>query len=325
MNLDRRSASLAVASFSLGLPLGLRSARAADYPDRPIHAVIGFAAGSGADVFGRYYTHKLEQLAGVPVVVDNKPGASSNIALRYVSDARPDGYTILLSASSNMAGSRFLYKSLPFDTMSDFRPVASFAEIGFVLVVSPKSKVNTLVELIAKLRGEKDALYGYSDQTALFTSELFKQLAGVAAKPVAYKSSPDTMRDLTDETLDFVIMDGTFAAGQVNQGAVKAIAVNTSRRLPTFPDVPTFTEAGLNGFDFVTWKCMYVPKNTPQAVVDKLEGYMHQINRMPETEAFLKASGALMLDDGPDRSNERLRADMPRWENLVKLAGIQPQ
>ena len=131
-----------------------------------IHVVLGFVAGSGADILTRYFTNKLQDLAGQPVIVDNKPGATGNIALREVAQAKPDGYTVLFTANSNMAGSRFLFKNLPFDTLSDFTPAASFAQIAFVLCVSPKSPINSVAELTQHLKQKKDALYGYTNQTA---------------------------------------------------------------------------------------------------------------------------------------------------------------
>lgn len=309
---------------ALGLA-GAVAPAAAEYPDRPIHVVIGFPAGSGADILGRYFTHKLEEVSKQPVIVDNKPGATSNIAVRFVQNAKPDGYTVLFVANSNMAGSRYLFKDLPFDTLKDFKPVRSFAEIAFVAVVSPKSKVNTIDDLVAKLKSKKDNIYGYTNQTALLSAELFKQMTGTEAKGVAYKTAPDTMRDITDETLDYVIMDGTFAAGQIRQGTLKPLAVTTSKRSPSFPSTPTMMEAGLKDYDFAPWWCAYVPKDTPQPIIDKLSALMHEVNMMPETPKFLETVGSLPRDEDGPASDARLRAELPRWEKLTKEAGIQPQ
>jgi tripartite-type tricarboxylate transporter receptor subunit TctC len=314
-------AGLAIAA----LACGAAPVQAQTYPDRPIHVVIGFPAGSGADILGRYFTHKLEDIAKQPVIVDNKPGATSNIAVRFVANAKPDGYTILFVANSNMAGSRYLFKDLPFDTIKDFKPAASFAEIAFVVVVSPKSKITTYEQLVAKLKSKKDNLYGYTNQTAFLSAELFKQLAGVEAKAVAYKTAPDTMRDITDETLDFVVMDGTFAAGQIRQGALRPLAVTTSKRSPSFPDTPTMAEVGLKDFDFAPWWCAYLPKDTPQPIIDKVESMIREINRMPETAKFLESVGSVPRDEGQKESAARLLAELPKWEKMVKAAGIEPQ
>jgi tripartite-type tricarboxylate transporter receptor subunit TctC len=324
MTLRTPIAKAAFAGFLTAATLS-GSAKAQTYPDQPIHVDIGFPAGSGADILGRYFTHQLELLAKQAVVVDNKPGANSNIAIRYVDHAKPDGYTILFVADSNMAGSRYLLKNPPFDTIKDFMPVASFAQIAFVMVVSPKSPIKNIKELVERLKAKKDNIYGYTNQTALLSTALFKKITGAPAKPVPYRTAPDTMRDLTDGTLDFVIMDGTFAAGQIRQGALKALAVTTSQRIPTLPDTPTMIEAGVPGFDFAPWWGAYVPKGTPQPIIDKLHSWFQQINKMPETAKFLQSVAAIPMDDGPKEADARLKAELPRWATLVKEAGITPQ
>ncbi len=315
--------------FALGL-IGLTAlagtASAQDsYPDRPIHVSLGFAAGSGADILARYFTQQLEKVAKQPVIVDNKPGATGNIALRSVFEAKPDGYTILFSANSNMAGSRFLFKDLPFDTIKDFVPVASFAQIAFVMVVSPKSPINTVAEMTAFLKKKKDNLYGYTNQTAQLSTEYYKQIAGVEAKGVSYKATPDAMRDIIEGTLDFMIVDGTFGAGQIKQGQLKALALTTKERIPTLPDTPTMQEAGVPNYEFSPWWAAYLPKGTPQPIVDKLQGYFLQIDAMPETAKFLESVASIPQHDTSKEADARLKAELPRWGTLVKAAGIEPQ
>ncbi len=320
----RMMAGLIAVGAGLGL-FALPATAQDSFPDRPIHAVIGFPAGSGADILGRYFAHALEVLAKQPVVVDNKPGATSNIAVRAVAEAKPDGYTILFVANSNMAGSRYLFKDLPFDTLKDFVPIASFAQITFVMVVGPNSPMNTLQDMTNHLKAKKESLYGYTNQTAQLASEYYKQLAGVDVKPVAYKSAGDTLRDLSDGTLDFVIMDGTFAAGQIQQGALKAIAVTTKERFPNWPNTPTIEQAGLANYDFAPWWGAYLPKGTPQPIVDKLQGLLLQIDNMKETADFLLTVGAFPTHDDSKMADARLKAELPKWEKLVKAAGIEPQ
>lgn len=295
------------------------------YPSQPIHVVIGFAAGSGADILTRYFTDKLQGLAKQPVIVDNKPGATGNIALRAVAEAKPDGYTLLFSANSNMAGSRFLFKDLPFDTLTDFVPIASFAQIAFVMVVSPKSPINTVADLTAYLKTKKGALSGYTNQTAQLSTEYYKQIAGVTTTPVSYKATPDAMRDIIEGQLDFMIIDGTFGAAQVRQGQLKALAVTTAQRSPSLPEVPTMQEAGVANFDFSPWWVAYAPKGTPQPILDKLQGWILQIAAMPETASFLKDNGAIPQHDTGPQADARLKAELPKWDSLVKAAGIQPQ
>jgi tripartite-type tricarboxylate transporter receptor subunit TctC len=209
--------------------------------------------------------------------------------------------------------------------MKDLKPVASFAAIAFVLVVSPKSPINTVPELVAKMKAKGDNIFGYTNPTGIFSAETIKKITGIPAKPVAYKTTGDALRDIVDGTLDFMVMDGTFAAGQVKQGMLKPLGVTTSVRSPTFPDVPPLREAGVPGFDFSPWWSAFVPSATPQPIVDKLEGWFHQIARMPETAKFLEGIGAIVQDDGSTAAKARLEKEKPMWPDLVKAAGITPQ
>jgi tripartite-type tricarboxylate transporter receptor subunit TctC len=320
----RHRISTAIAAAGLLVLAGPAMAQA-DYPDRPIHVNVGFAAGSGADILTRYFAHQIEALSKQPVIVDNKPGATGNIALRSVAQAKPDGYNILFTANSNMAGSRYLFKDLPFDTLKDFIPVASFAQIAFVLVVSPSSPYNSIAELTAHLKEKKDNIFGYTNQTAQLSSEYYKQLAAVQAKAVSYKTAADAMRDVIDGTLDFMIMDGTFAAGQIRQGQLKALAVTTAQRSPTLPQTPTMQESGIAKYEFAPWWVCYVPKGTPQPIVDKLGSWFQQIAKMPETATFLESVASISQHDNGPEADARLRAELPKWEALVKAAGIEPQ
>ena len=179
--------------------------------------------------------------------------------------------------------------------------------------------------MTAHLKQKKDNLYGYTNQTAELSTEYYKQIAGVDAKSVSYKSAPDTMPDITNGVLDFIIMDGTFAAGQIKQGQLKALAVTTAQRSPSFPDTPTMQEAGVPNYEFSPWWCAYLPKDAPQPVLDKLQGWFMQITAMPETAQFLQSVGAVPQHDTGPQADARLRAELPKWDLLTKAAGIVPQ
>ena len=261
--LNRRQFAASAMGLAFTAGLSTKASAQTAWPTRPVQVNIGFAPGSGADILGRYFARKLEEKAGQGFVVVNRAGATGNIALRTVAPATPDGYTILFTANSNMAGSRYLFKDLPFDTLKDFMPIASFAQIAFILVVSPKSPLNSITELVAHLKKKGDTLYGYTNQTAQLSSELFKQMTGVTTKPLPYRTAADAMKEITEGAVDFCIMDGTFAAGQVAQGTLKGLAVTTAQRSPSFPNVPTMQEAGLAGFEFAPWWAAYAPAGTP--------------------------------------------------------------
>ena len=324
MMISRRDVSRLALGAAGALGFGT-TARAAVYPDRPVHCSVGFAPGSGADILCRYYAHQLELRAKQPFILDNRAGATGNIALRYVARAEPDGYNLLFGPNSNMAGSRYLFKDNPFDTLTDFTPVASFAQIAFCFVVGPTSPIQTIAQLVAKMKSKPDNIFGYSNQTGQLSGQLFQQLTGTTARAVSYKSTTDALKDIIDNSLDFMVLDGTFAAGVVNQGLIRALAVTTRERSASFPNTPTMIEAGVANFDFSPWWALYVPAKTPQAIIDQLALWMHEIAKMPETAEFLKTVGSIVNDDTGPQADARLRAELPRWEALVKAAGIEPQ
>jgi tripartite-type tricarboxylate transporter receptor subunit TctC len=318
----RLAAAFGMSALALGA--STPPAVAQDYPTRPLHVFIGFPAGSGADILGRYFTAQMEKLAGRPVVVENKPGANSNIAAGIVANAKPDGYSILFVANSNMAGSRYLFKNLPFDTVKDFTPAATFAQIAFVLVVGGKSPIKSVAELTAYLKSRSQNKYGTTNQTAILATEYYKQVAGIDAVQVAYRTAPEALPDVEDGTLDFMIMDGTFAVGPIKAGKIRALAVMTSQRIAALPDVPTMAEAGVN-FEWAPWWGAYLPAATPAAIVAKVGGWINQISKTEETRAFLERIAALPMHDDTAAANARLLSDIEKWAPLVKAAKIEPQ
>jgi len=315
-----------IAASALGLVLLAAPAAAQqDYPNRPMHVYIGFPAGSGADILGRYFTTHLEKLAGKPVIVENKPGANSNIAAGIVAKAKPDGYSILFVANSNMAGSRFLFKQLPFDTVKDFVPAATFASIAFVVTVGAKSPLKTMADLTAYLKGRgAQNKYGTTNQTAILASEYYKQVAGVQGVNVAYRTAPEALPDVEDGTLDFMVMDGTFAMGAIKSGKIRALAVTTEQRIAGLPDVPTMKEAGLD-FVWSPWWGVYLPVKTPTPIVEKIGNWMREITKTEETRKFLERIAALPMHDDTKTAHARLLADIEKWGPLVKAAKIEPQ
>ena len=311
-------ATAAVAMAAAGM------AQAQDYPNRPLRVVIGFPAGSGADILGRHFTNKLQEFSGQPVVVENKPGANSNIAIGLVKNAKPDGYTMLFVANSNMAMNKWLFKSLPFDTIKDFTAVASWAQLGFVVVVAADSKHGTLDDLTKFLKSRPQNKYGTTNQTAVVSSEYYRQLAKFEATNVPYRTAPDALPDVTNGTLDFMIMDGTFAQGQIRQGKLKPLAVTSAWRVKGI-DAPTFQEAGFKDFEFAPWWATYVPVGTPKPIVDKLQGYFNQITKMPDIEAALEKIASVPLHLGSDETAKKLAGEVDKWGPIIQAAGIVPQ
>jgi len=320
-----RGVRLIVVAMLACVLAGTGRASAQDYPSRPIHVFIGFPAGSGADILGRYFTAKLADMSGQSVIVENKPGANANIAVGLVANAKPDGHSVLFVANSNMAGSRFLFKNLPFDTVKDFVPAASFARIAFVLTVAANSPIKNVAELTAYLKSRSKNRYGVTNQMAILSTAYYQQVAGFDATLVQYRTAPEALPDVENGTLDFMIMDGTFAVGPIKAGKIRALAVTTAERIPTLPDVPTMMEAGVPNYEFSPWWGAYLPANTPQAIVAKFGGWLNQVAKTDETKAFLERIASVPMHDDSKAADARLKADIEKWAPIVTAAKIEPQ
>lgn len=324
MAITRRRA-LALSAAALTSSSASVFAQTGDWPSRPLRVVIGFPAGSGADILCRWFARKLEQVSGQSVVVENRPGATANIAIGTVAKSKPDGYTILFAANSNMAGSRFLFKDPGFDTIKDFEPVGLFSDSAFILTVAPQSPVKSVAELTELLRAKPRSLYGYANQMSLVSTEYYKTLTGLKTEPVAYKNGPDAVADLANGALDFIILDGTFASGQVRAGRLRPLAVTTAQRIASLPDVPTMQEAGLKGFVFSAWWGAYLPAATPKPIVDKLAGWLNAASSGDDARAFMESIAGFALRDGPADTRAKLAAELEVWAKIVAAAGLKPE
>lgn len=328
MRLYGLQARIATVILALGTLAASHPAEAQDYPAREIKAVCNFPAGTGADVFVRYFGAKLAALAGKPVVVENRGGALGNIGTESVAKAKPDGYTILVvPGSSTMAAASHTFKKLPFDPIKDFTPVTTIARLGFVIAVDAKSPIKTLADLTAHLKAKGDkATYGVAANTGLVSAELYKKVSGAPATKAQYREMGTLMNDMFAGSLDFTAGDPVWAVEQVRSGKIRALAVTSSVRLSGLPDVPTMKEAGLPAFgELIAWWAVYVPAGTPPAVVAKLEGWFNQIVASEETKKFLNNLGSEPFPGNAAMLKDLLESDMKKWGEYVKLAGITPQ
>ena len=311
----------------LAAVLALTSAAYAEYPDRPVKVVLGLAAGGGADVLTRWYVDKLRQVSGGTYVIENKVGASGNIAAETVARAKPDGYTLMFAASASMGGNRFIYKNLPFDTVKDFDPITTFCQLGFALLVNPeKTPVNSVAELTALLKQKNGkATYGWAVTSGLAASVLYTSVEDIAVVPVAYKTTAAAVSDLAAGQVDFVFADIMFATAQQKQGRVKILATSANRRAAMAPDVPTMEEAGVKAPDQTPWWAVWGPHGLPPEVISKLTKWVNQITEMPDTKEFLISQGADPLPGSPEKTKEMLQRSIATWAKVVELAKIEPQ
>lgn len=314
----RAAAAIAVLAMS-------SQADAQQYPDRPIKLVVAFPTGSGADLLVRLFSEKVASVSGATVVVENRPGASGNVGTDYVAKARPDGYTVLMGASPNMAGNPLIYKDLPWDAERDFVPVTTLAQLGFVLTISAKSPAGTIAEFTRLMKDKAGkATFGFGNTSGLAGSSLYAAEAGFQATSVSYKSGPQAVSDVVAGQIDFTFADLIFATSQEKQGIVKLLAVTTPKRSPTVPNVPTMAESGLPGATIAPWWGPYVPAKTPPEVIVKLAQWFDKVVLMPETREALLKQGVETLPGNADLARRLLKEAQADWARIVKIAKIEP-
>jgi len=315
------------ASALAALAAYVGSAAAQNYPTRPITLITGYPAGGGGDVLARYFADKLRALAGQPVVVENKPGAQTNLAAEMVAHAKPDGYTLFFTAgNATFATNPHLFRTIGFDPVKDFTPVTTLFTLPFFAAVSPKSSIASMSELTAFLRAKgKSGSYAYGNTFSQASAELYKRIERLDTVGVAYRAAPISIPDLLAGQIDFMFIDPTLGLQQASQGQLRLIAVTTAERSPVAPDIPGMKEAGVPNFDLSGWFGAWLPANAPQPIVDKLEAWLNQIVVTDETRAFLLKGGCAPFPGDAKTAAALVRRDLEVWRVLIQDAHIEPQ
>lgn len=313
-----------LALAGLLMTLALPAAAGNDYPDKPVHLVVPFPPGGGADNLARLIMPKVSQALGQPIVIENKPGAGGNVGAEFVARAEPDGYTLLYGTNGTHSINASLYRNLRFDPIKDFVPVSRMTEIGAMLVVNPKLPVHSVAELIAyakKNPGKVNFASAGNGTTSHLAGELFKTMAGIDIVHVPYRGGAAAITDLIGGQVQMMIDVMPNAYPLAKDGRVRGLAVSTAQRFPGAPDYPTIAESGVPGFEASAWDGVFVPAGTPQAVVDKLNAAIHQALADPEVVSGLFRLGARPV---PSTSAEfaRFIADSSRkWARVVHASG----
>ncbi len=319
---SRRMRSLLIA---LALAIGT-SALAQDdpskYPTRPIHIVVGFAAGGGTDIITRVFGQYLSESLGQPVIIENRPGAGAIVATEHVAKSKPDGYTLLVSPSS-MAINVAVYARLPYETQRDFVPVSEMAFYPLILIVNAASPIKTVADLVAFAKANPDkANYGTSSASFQLVTELFKQTTGAPMQAITYKSSTESVTSVLAGQVTATIADAGPVLSQIQGGKVRALAVTSSKRMAEMPDVPTLKEAGVD-IDVDLWTGVFAPKDTPPTIVAKLESEFIRIARLPEVGARLKPLGVDPVGNSSQDFTRMMAAEIDRWSQVAKAANIR--
>jgi tripartite-type tricarboxylate transporter receptor subunit TctC len=289
------------------------------YPSRPIRLIVGFAAGSSADVAARIVSHKLGDLLGQTVLVENRPGASSMIATEYVARATKDGYTLLLTTIAATINTTLMPDKGP-NFEKDLAPIVLVGSLPNILIVNPKLDVKDVKELIALAKQKPDELfYGASGLGSgpHLATELFKQMAGIKMTGVLYPGSAQTITDLIAGRIQVMFSPASTALGLIKDGRVKALATSQTKRASVALDLPTISEAGLPGYDTGVWFGILGPAGTPVPIVDKVSKAANDALQDPETLRALHAQGLDALGGSPDDFARFIKNETERWARVI--------
>ena len=321
MHADRRQIMALMAS------LGVSSAWAQGaYPNKAVRVVIGFPAGTTGDVVMRIVAPLLGEQLGQPVVVENRAGAGSSIAAESIARARPDGYALLLSTTANVINPS-LYPGLSFDFLRDLTPVALLGEAPALLVGHPGLAAKMLPELVALARSRPDSMSFASSGNGTFThlyGELFNQTQGVRLTHIPYKGSSQALTDLLAGRVSLLFSPASTVIPHVKAGTLRAFGLIGRQRLPALPEVPTFAEAGMAGFESALWFGLSAPAGTPVEIVERVGKDLATVLARPDVRAQLAVQSFNTLPGGVAPFADLLSRESGKWSGVVRAANIKP-
>ncbi|MFZ1920364.1 MAG: tripartite tricarboxylate transporter substrate binding protein [Xanthobacteraceae bacterium] len=320
-----RRSILSVAAGLMASPAVIVPARAqADYPSRPIHLVVGFAAGGGNDIFARLVGAKVSQILGQPVVVENKPGAGGRIAPEYVTQQPADGYTLFVGPSGAMAVAAAIYSDLKYSPTKSFVPVAMIANFPLIMVIVADNPSKNVKDFVAWMKAHPDkANYASSSPAFTITTELLKLKTGMPGTMIPYKSSNEMILSVIQGQTAMTIADGPPTVPQVKGGKVKALAVTGAERSPLLPDVPSMAEAGYPSVDVHLWSGVFAPTGTPAPVVAKLQKAFNDAIHDPGVSAKLSAMAVNPGGATPDQFEKIIQSDITKFRDVAKAANLK--
>jgi tripartite-type tricarboxylate transporter receptor subunit TctC len=318
------------AAFAPLAPLAIALATAASaqapYPNRNITLVLPFAAGSGTDTTTRIISKELGTALGVSMVIENKAGANGSIAASYVARSPSDGYTLFVTTNTTHSANPYLLKTLSYDPVKDFTPIARTGDLPFMLVVHPDVPAKTVAELVAYGKANPGKLtYASGSSSAIVSGATFARNAGIDMLHVPYKSSPPALNDVIGGRITMMFTDVLTGLPHVNGNALRALAVTTKDRSPLVPELPSMQEAGVPDFDITSWQGYFAPANTPKEIVTRLNAEIRKIVEKPEIKAQLATLGMDAFSGTPEQLDTFVGEQLVLWERLIKNAGIEKQ
>jgi tripartite-type tricarboxylate transporter receptor subunit TctC len=320
----RRCAILIVLAIAAAAP----AARAGDsYPARPVRILVPFPPGGAVDIVARTLADELGQRWPVPVIIDNRPGAGGTIAADALAKAASDGYTLAVMASGHPIAP-FLYRKLPYDIFTDFTPLTLLGSAPNLALVRRDSPIRSIPDLVAAARAKPGQLsYGHSGNgtSAHLAAELFKSMAGVDIVAIPYKGGVPALNDLLGGHIPLSFNNLPEAIALIRAGTVRPLAVTTAQRSPLVPDVPTFDEAGVRGFDTDVWWALLAPARLPEGVKTKISRDAAEAMKSTTVRDRFQTIGAVPASSTPEEIAALIQAEHDKWGPVIKAAGIVPE
>jgi tripartite-type tricarboxylate transporter receptor subunit TctC len=308
--------------------IGITSALAQSYPNKPIRIIIAQAPGSATDVISRVVGNRLSEALGVPVVIDARPGAGGVIGTEAAARSAPDGYTLFMANNSTHGSNPAVYAKLPYDAVSDFAPISFVASVPYVLVVAPSLPVDTVQQLIALAKskpGQLNYASAGNGSTHHFCGELLKSMAGIDMVHVPYKGSVPGIAGLLGGEVSLMFANVADIGSQIKSGRVKPLAVTVPKRAILLPDVPTMPEAGLPEFEISSWFGLLAPAGTPAPVIARLNAETAKVLGRSDVQATLAAQGLEVKPGSPEQFGAYIKSEIARFTKIAKAAGIKAE
>ncbi|NYT36076.1 tripartite tricarboxylate transporter substrate binding protein [Allopusillimonas soli] len=296
------------------------------YPEKPVTMIIGYPPGQATDIVGRLVAEKLSQRLGQPFVVENKPGQGASLALAQLAKEKPDGYTMVLSATAAYVTNPHLYKSVGYDTLKDFQPIGTLIDFPLVLVAradAPFSDFKSFVAYAKQHPGKLNHTSSGSGTLSHLGMELLQRETGIELTHIPYKGSARAMTDMAAGNVDVGIETVTVTKPFIESGRLKLLGVTVSERLKLYPDVPTLAELGVKDFNVAAWLGMVLPAGTPDAYVKVINAALQSILQDPEVAAKLESVGALPRPSSPEEFADLLKREYETWGEIVKQSGAK--
>lgn len=322
----RRTLAVAAIATAMSCAAGLSLAQNGGWPSQPIRFIVPYTPGGGTDTVTRHIAEKMSAGSKWTFLVDNKPGASGNIGMEALAKSRPDGYTIGMGQTANLAINPAMTGKMPFDAARDFVPVALVAELPTVMVVradSPWKSLGDAVKAAKAKPGEvKQALAG-NGTVGHLAGEMLSRRAGIEVLNIPYKGAAPAIADLIGGQTDYMFATPQSVAGMIRSGKLRALAVTSQKRLSFLPEVPTVAESGYRDFVAMDWKAIVAPAGTPADVVQRLNAEAMKALAQPALMATLEAEGSVPMTGTPEQAARFIKSEQAKWSSLIREAGIK--